>query len=145
MMLMFLLVLFVLVGIVACVLNRRRPKVVRFVGPRGTGKTRTVNALLGVCGETVPTLESYKVLYKDLTIHDMIEKEGDFLERYSIDDPDAVYFFFLRDIGDLDKFPVPKDFDVRFVHYEPLEAGRSPRGDVIILDGNPAEIKKYLT
>lgn len=144
MILILVVILIILARAAVYLLSKRKPKTVRFVGPRGTGKTATTNALAGIESRTVPTLESYKITYNGVTVHDIIEKSGDFLERYSIDDPEAIYFFFLKNIKDMDVFPETKGFNIKFVYHGMLDEKEASERGIIILNGDPAEIKKYI-
>ncbi|KAM0671381.1 hypothetical protein OCOL_001496 [Ordospora colligata] len=140
----FLIVLTLAYMLFMSVKGRKGSSIVKFVGPRGTGKTTTLNALLRVNGKTVPTLESYKVMYESITIHDVIEKEGSFLEKYGIDDASATYFFFLKDFNDACKHPETKGFDIRLVYFGSCDASKAKEQKVIVLNGNPSEIKIHL-
>jgi len=124
--------------------NRKGSRIVKFVGPRGCGKTTTLNSLLGINGKTVPTLESYKAMYESITIHDVIEKDGCFLEKYGIDDVSATYFFFLKNLNDACKHPETKGFDIKLVYFGSCDANKAKERNVIVLNGNPSEIKIYL-
>lgn len=144
MLLIFLIILVILVRIAIHVSRKKKSKVVRFIGPRGTGKTATINALTGLSYMTVPTLESYSVVHKQTIIYDIIEKNGDFFEKYSIDNTSDLYFFFIRNFKDLDQFPATKDFNLRFVYYGLLEEKEASRRNIIVLNENPREIENYL-
>lgn len=122
--------------------NKKKHKVVKFVGPRGTGKTKTICELMGFTNKTVPTLESYSVTYKGIVIHDVIEKTGSFLEKYGIDDPLALYFFFIKTLEDLPV--IPKGFDLKFVYYRSLKEGDLLRKDIIFLNEDSTQMNKYL-
>ncbi|CAD27105.1 hypothetical protein [Encephalitozoon cuniculi GB-M1] len=141
--LLFIVALAILIRATVYLLAARKSRVIKFVGPRGTGKTRTLNALMGISAKTVPTLESYRVVHKGITIHDVIQKDGDLLERYGIDDPSAIYFFFLRSVDDLDGFPEAKGFDIKFVCCRECDSRKAAERNIIVLDKNLAEIENH--
>lgn len=143
-MILTILTILLTLGLVICILNRKKTKVVKFIGPRGTGKTATLNALTGVDNKTVPTLESYSVLYKGITIYDIIERDGAFFERYGVGDRSALYFFFVKNIKDMDGFPDTKGFDMKFVYYGSLNTANASKKNLIVLNENPMELAKYL-
>ncbi|ADM12265.1 uncharacterized protein Eint_091370 [Encephalitozoon intestinalis ATCC 50506] len=143
--LIFTVVLAIFIRIVAHLITRRGPRVIKFVGPRGAGKTKTLNALMGIHGRTVPTLESYKVIYKGMEIHDVIPKDGSFFERYGIDDPSATYFFFLRSMDDSYGIPGAKGLNVRLVYCQPYDGKEALERGVLVLDKDLTHIEKYFS
>lgn len=142
---LLIIVLAIVIKAAAYFLTKRSLRVVKFVGPRGTGKTRVLNALLGIRNRTVPTLESYSVVRNGVTIHDVVEGRGGFLEKYGIDDPSATYFFFMRGVDDLDGFPETKGFDIRFTYYGTCDDKKALERNVIVLNQDPAKIERYFS
>ncbi|AFN83689.1 hypothetical protein EROM_090720 [Encephalitozoon romaleae SJ-2008] len=141
--LFFVVILAILIRIAAHLFTRRSTKAIKFVGPRGTGKTRTLNALMGINGKTVPTLETYKVTYKNMVVYDVVQRDGDFFERYGIDDPLVTYFFFLGSVDDLAELPETKGFDIRFVCCKQDDCKKALGKNIIVLDKDPTQIEKY--
>ncbi|KAG5858561.1 hypothetical protein KMI_14g19450 [Encephalitozoon hellem] len=141
--LLFIIVLAILIRIATHLFARKGTRTIKFVGPRGAGKTRTLNALIGINGKTVPTLETYKVMYKDVVIHDVVQKDGDFCKRYGIDDPSAAYFFFLRNSDDLSKLQDLRGFDIKLVSCGPHDQEKTLGKNVIFLDEDLTQIEKH--
>lgn len=124
---------------------KRRPRRIRFIGGRGTGKTSLLNYLMSYNYKTVPTLERYTIKYKNCTLEEVPEKDGDFLTKYSIDDPNLEYYFFIKDLEDyeiLRKLIDMKKFNLKFVIVKGnLE---SKKEDLICLKGDLNLFKKIL-
>lgn len=98
---------------------KRQPKQkhIRFIGPRGTGKTATLHHLLGgKAVETVPSLEDNEIQQGNLTFHDIVPKKDEkgFNDAYGLNDKDARYFFFFNTENDLVDYE--RGYDVYFVH-----------------------------
>lgn len=141
--LFFIVILAILIRIAAHLFTRRSTRAIKFVGPRGTGKTRTLNALIGIKGKTVPTLETYKVVYKNIVIYDVVQRGGDFLERYGIDDPLMTYFFFLGNVDGMAELPETKGFDIRFVCCKQDDCKKALGKNIIVLDEDLTQIEKH--
>lgn len=125
-------------------LLRRRIKKIRFVGCRNAGKTTLLNFLTSSSYKTVPTLEKYTVHYKDCEIEEIPERDGDFLEKYSIDDPTYDYFFFVKDFDDYRNLrnKVPIAYNLKFVLAD--GQGLKKQEDLICLKGDYKSFEKIL-
>lgn len=126
---------------------RRKSKLVRFVGPRGTGKTKLLNFLTSVPYKTVPTLERYKVEYRNCVIEDVPVGDGDGLDKFSIDDPNWEYFFFVSNLDDYRNFidtfsTVLEIYKLKFVIVEGCENVKEK--NLICLNGDSNSLKAFL-
>ena len=133
----------------AVALRRQRTKrPVVFVGPRATGKTRT---LLKVCGnenvQTVPTLRGFSMRRGNVEISEQPPEmdRRDECERYGMHSSHARYVFFLK-AGQ--QIPETRDFDVTFVHFGPKENGcdqwKGVSRGVLFLENDPEKIVSVL-
>ncbi|KAF9762339.1 hypothetical protein NGRA_2085 [Nosema granulosis] len=130
-------------------LIKKRTKQVRFVGCRSTGKTTLINFLANRKYKTVPTLEKYSTKIKDSIIEDIPECDGDLLSKYSIDDPNYQYFFFVKDFEDYENFKqafsslkTPSAYDLKFVITEGEICKK--QDDLICLNGDYKAFEKML-
>ncbi|KAM0675679.1 hypothetical protein GVAV_001047 [Gurleya vavrai] len=128
-------------------LTRKQTKTIKFVGPRNSGKTQTLQKLIDKKEvKTVPTLESYYIEQNNLVIHDIIPVKGKtFNEIYGLED-NSKYFFFFKEINDLVDYE--KGFDVNFVYLgketEIKKFSENLRNKLICLENEPENIRKYI-
>ncbi|KAF7684726.1 hypothetical protein TCON_0079 [Astathelohania contejeani] len=104
------LIITLIITLIVFYYNKEKKKFI-FIGPRNTGKTRTINYLLGHDFETVPTLEPYTITHEGYSITDSPIMDANISEPM---DPKYEYFYFIRSSKDIDTAPQFKGW---FVYY----------------------------
>lgn len=124
-------------------------RTIKFVGPRGSGKTITLQHILGKKNiQTVPNIEDNTEQYKNKLIVDCVchPEKKDFFEIYNFDDKNAIYFFFFNHENDLVDYS--SGFNTFFVFYgskKLLKFGRSElKMRLICLENEPDRLKKVI-
>lgn len=141
-----IIVPFLLLVIFIILLRKKKKKRnVVFVGPRGTGKTRS---LFKICRDldvkTVPTIRDYSLEYKNIKIYEKTPKPfKDLRLRYNIEDKQFRYFFFINSVDDIHKF---NGFDVKFVYFGKKEdfLEQEATKHVVFIDNNPKKLEKFI-
>lgn len=120
---------------------RKSKKVIKFVGPRKSGKTHVLALLQKKSARTVPSLESYSVKLGSHTIWDIVPANGPtkgFFESYGINDA-STYFFFFNSVNDLIDYE--RGYDVWFVKVGELKErfSDSLRSKLIVIKNDDVE------
>ncbi|OQS54451.1 hypothetical protein EHP00_1312 [Ecytonucleospora hepatopenaei] len=136
--------------------RKKKCRKIFFVGPRKTGKTTAINAMLDESGEnyigmkkkTVPTRKDHRVVFKPkktfnfittLNNFEIIEKhqkdDEDDIKKFSINSTDK-YIFFIKD--DQEVYPALAGFDVTFVKWQKCSDHKNKY--VTYLEENPMKL-----